>query len=537
MAETHSVALVWLRRDLRDHDHAAFAAALRQAQTVFAVFVFDRDILAPLLDASVNPHASARDRRVEFIRESLVDLDRALRRRGGGLIVRYAAARDEIPRLAAALGAEVVYAARDYEPAAVARDDAVGTALKADGRRLGMLRDQVIFDRDDLMTGAGRFYSVFTPYSRAWRRNLTPERLALRDSGAGDRHGATADHATPAAHIGRLAAPPARPAPDGSADPRPLDAPIPELRELGFEPADLAGAGLDPGQSGGARTLDRFLVHIGRYDRQRDFPHLDATSRLSPHLRFGTVSVRGLVREAIARGADAAHASADVNPRATNPGADVWLNELIWREFYFQVLHHAPQVARGAAFKPDYDRIGWIDGAEGDARFAAWCEGRTGYPIVDAAMAQFNATGFMHNRLRMVTASFLIKDLGVDWRRGEAYFAARLNDYDLSANNGGWQWCSSSGCDSQPWFRIFNPASQSQKFDPEGRFIRHWLPALAKVGPDALHDPAKLAAAVGRAGVRIGRHYPAPIVEHDAARKATLERYAVVKKAEEGTGE
>ncbi|WP_139826155.1 cryptochrome/photolyase family protein [Derxia lacustris] len=526
MADTHSTALVWLRRDLRDHDHAAFAAALRQARTVYAAFVFDRDILAPLLDADANPHASARDRRVEFIRESLVDLDAALRRRGGGLIVRHASARDEIPRLAAALGAEVVYATRDYEPAAVERDDAVGRALKAAGRRLGILRDQVVFDRDDLMTGAGRFYAVFTPYARAWRRNLTPERIAVRECGGG-MDCAAAEAPAPVG-AGRLAAPPTLPAPAGSADPRPLDAPLPALADLGFAPADLAGAGLLPGMTGAARALDAFLMRIGRYGRTRDFPHLDTTSRLSVHLRFGTVSARALVRAALAHGANvAADAASDDGPG----GADVWLNELIWREFYFQLLHHAPQIAAGAAFKPEYDRIDWVGGAEGEARFAAWRDGRTGYPIVDAAMAQFNATGFMHNRLRMVTASFLVKDLGIDWRRGEAWFAARLNDFDLAANNGGWQWCASSGCDAQPWFRIFNPSSQSLKFDPESRFIRHWLPALGRVAPEALHDPAKLALAAGRGGVRLGRDYPAPIVEHDAARKATLARYAVVKKS------
>ncbi|WP_034410540.1 cryptochrome/photolyase family protein [Derxia gummosa] len=577
MADTHSTALVWLRRDLRDHDHAALAAALRQAQAVHVAFVFDTDILAPLLDGARNAFASTRDRRVEFIRESLADLDAALRRRGGGLIVRHARAVDEIPRLAAALGAEVVYANRDYEPAAVARDDAVGHALKAAGRRLGILRDQVVFDRDDLMTGSGRFYSVFTPYSKAWRRNLTAERVAERRCDG----------------PGRFAPPPARPAPDGSADPRPLDAPIPALADLGFAPAGLDIGGLAPGMTGAARVLDAFLPRIGRYDRTRDIPHLDATSRLSAHLRFGTVSLRGLVRAALAHGANggepraadggnsdragrrdnspaslaaasggaatdpaddagndaspdddaaqpaldlgdtgiatAGRATAPADPEARN-GADVWLNELIWREFYFQILHHAPRIADGAAFKPEYDRIRWAEGAEADAHFAAWCEGRTGYPIVDAAMAQFNASGFMHNRLRMVVASFLVKDLGIDWRRGEAYFAARLNDFDFAANNGGWQWCASSGCDAQPWFRIFNPSSQSLKFDPEARFLRHWLPALGKVPADAIHDPLRLATAARRAGIRLGRDYPAPIVEHDAARKLTLERYAVVKK-------
>ena len=210
-------------------------------------------------------------------------------------------------------------------------------------------------------------------------------------------------------------------------------------------------------------------------------------------------------------------------------GAEVWLSELVWRDFYHQVLHHHPHVV-GHAFRPEYDRIRWAHGKAADAHFDAWCEGRTGYPLVDAAMHQINQTGYMHNRLRMVVASFLTKDLGIDWRRGEAYFALHLNDFDLAANNGGWQWAASSGCDAQPYFRIFNPVSQSQKFDPEARFIRRYLPALAKLPDKLIHAPwlarpVDLAAA----GLRLGVDYPEPIVDHAEARAQTLQRYAVVK--------
>jgi deoxyribodipyrimidine photo-lyase len=210
-------------------------------------------------------------------------------------------------------------------------------------------------------------------------------------------------------------------------------------------------------------------------------------------------------------------------------GAEVWLSELIWRDFYHQVLHHHPHVV-GASFKPAYDAIRWEHGKHAEELFAAWCEGRTGYPLVDAAMHQINQTGYMHNRLRMVVASFLTKDLGIDWRRGEAYFALHLNDFDLAANNGGWQWAASIGCDAQPYFRIFNPVSQSEKFDPEGKFIRRYLPQLAKLPDKLIHAPwlarpVDLAAA----GVGLGRDYPLPVVAHDAARARTLERYAVVK--------
>jgi deoxyribodipyrimidine photo-lyase len=236
-------------------------------------------------------------------------------------------------------------------------------------------------------------------------------------------------------------------------------------------------------------------------------------SYLSVHLRFGTVSIRELARFAFERSAQ-------------SDGAATWLSELIWREFYQQVLFHHPRVV-AASFRPEYDRIAWDEAPE---LFAAWCEGRTGYPLVDAAMAQINRSGYMHNRLRMVTASFLTKDLGIDWRRGEKYFARRLIDYDLAANNGGWQWAASSGCDAQPYFRIFNPMAQSEKFDPEGRFIKRYLPQLANLSAGEIHAPWLLSRERQRqAGCVIGTDYPPPIVDHAEARAKTLERYAVVR--------
>jgi len=240
-------------------------------------------------------------------------------------------------------------------------------------------------------------------------------------------------------------------------------------------------------------------------------------SYLSTHLRFGTVSVRRLAREARDR------------VQAGSRGAEVWLSELIWRDFYHQVLHHHPHVV-GHAFRPAYDRIRWEHGRHADERYAAWCEGRTGYPLVDAAMHQINQTGYMHNRLRMVSASFLVKDLGIDWRRGEAYFAEKLIDFDLAANNGGWQWAASTGCDAQPWFRIFNPVTQSEKFDPSGRFIRRYLPQLAALPDKLIHAPWRARPVdLAGAGIELGRDYPAPLVDHEVAREKTLARYAVVK--------
>jgi deoxyribodipyrimidine photo-lyase len=237
------------------------------------------------------------------------------------------------------------------------------------------------------------------------------------------------------------------------------------------------------------------------------------------HLRFGTISIRAL--------AGAAHALAVQG----SEGARVWLSELIWRDFYFQILSNFPHVVRGA-FKPEYDHIEWEQGERAQQRYDAWCQARTGYPLVDAAMTQLNHTGYMHNRLRMVVANFLVKDLGLDWRWGERYFAEKLIDFDLAANNGGWQWASSSGCDAQPYFRIFNPVSQSEKFDAEGQFIRRYLPQLAALRGAALHAPWKAAPGqLALAAVELGVSYPRPIVEHAQARARTLLRYAAIRSA------
>jgi deoxyribodipyrimidine photo-lyase len=477
-------ALVWFRRDLRAHDHAALAAALAAHRQVWCAFVFDTDILAPLPQRA--------DRRVAFIHDSLLALDARLREQGGGLIVRHGRAVEVIARLADELGVTAVYLNRDYEPAAVTRDQAVETRLAATGRRLVSLKDQVVFERDEVLTGSGTPFSVFTPYRRAWERRLTaePDAIAERVVRAGQR----------------LAPPP-----PGER--------MPSLADIGFEPVDLASLNIRPGSPGGDALLADFARRIGGYGRDRDFPAVRGPSYLSVHLRFGTVSVRELARLARASASDTA--SAD--------GASVWLGELIWRDFYFQILHHHPRVV-DAAFRPEYDRITWESGPVAERRLRAWQEGRTGYPLVDAAMRQLSHSGYMHNRLRMVTASFLVKDLGIDWREGERWFARELIDFDLAANNGGWQWAASTGCDAQPWFRIFNPVTQSQRFDPQGRFIRRYLPALAALPDRAIHAPWLVAPLelVG-AGIRLGENYPRPVVAHDAAREATLARYAVVK--------
>jgi len=275
---------------------------------------------------------------------------------------------------------------------------------------------------------------------------------------------------------------------------------------------------LPTGAAGGRSLFAEFFERMDDYQATRDFPAVKGPSYLGVHLRFGTVSVRHLAATAMQRAMQGSN------------GAAVWLSELVWREFYAQILANFPHVVTGA-FKPEYDAIVWEHGKRAQARYAAWCAGQTGYPLVDAAMAQINQTGYMHNRLRMVTASFLVKDLGIDWRWGERYFAQQLNDFDLSSNNGGWQWVASTGCDAQPYFRIFNPVSQSEKFDPQGKFIRRYLPQLAKLPTGALHAPWSAAPLeLHAAGVRLGHDYPAPVVLHDDARKSTLARYAAVRR-------
>lgn len=473
-------ALVWFRRDLRCTDHAALYHALRQYPRVYCVFVFDTEILGAL--------ASRDDRRVHFIHASVLELDRALHAMarqagatGGGLVVRHAAARRCIPELAAELGVQAVFTNRDYEPAARDRDAEVARALRQRGIGFQSFKDQALLDCDEVLNQQGEAYRVFTPYKRAWLQQLNGfQRQAY-------------PVAKYAAHLAIPAA----------------SAAMPTLADLGFNATDIAQS-IPTGMSGAQKMLEQFLPRLPRYAQARDYPARRGVSYLSVHLRFGTISIRELIRQAWPR----------VEHGCT--GAQTWVSELAWRDFYFMILWHHPYVVE-RAFRAEFDQVQWDDAPE---LWAAWSTGRTGYPLVDAAMRQLLQTGYMHNRLRMVVASFLTKDLGIDWRRGERFFARHLNDYDLAANNGGWQWAASTGCDAQPYFRIFNPVLQSRKFDPEGRFIRRYVPELAQVPDRHIHFPAAMKPAERQGcGLRLGVDYPEPVVDHAAARVRTLMRF------------
>ncbi len=479
-------ALFWFRRDLRAHDNASLHAALSGAKKVFCVFVFDRDILDAL--------PSKQDRRVEFIWESVVELRAALEALGGDLIIRHAFARDEIPTLARALKVDAVFTNQDYEPAAIARDTKVAAQLKKSDIAFHTRKDTVIFEKSEVLTQAGGTFSVFTPYKNAWLKKITDDTFSAYEIAPLKKRFAARGTASNSASIGEFG---------------PLS-----LADLGFETTNLKDM-VTPGMSGAAKLRDDFIERMENYKVARDFPSIKGVSYLSIHNRFGTISIRELARIAYTE-----------TLRRKNIGAETWLAELIWRDFYFQIIWHHPHVVKDA-FRPEYNALEW----QNDKKlFAAWCEARTGYPIIDAAMRQINQTGYMHNRLRMIVASFLTKDLLIDWRWGEKYFADILNDFDLSANNGGWQWAASTGCDAQPYFRIFNPVTQSERFDPEGKFIRKYIPELASVPNKFIHAPWTLPPLTQQAlGFAIGKDYPQPVVDHSVQRDKALALFKAVR--------
>lgn len=469
MQYNHS--LVWFRRDLRDFDHAALYHALKVSKQVSCVFVFDTNIL-DLLENKI-------DRRVEFIWESVNELKLALQQQGGDLIVKHGKAIDIIPELAKALDINAVFLNHDYEPSAIQRDQAVTSELASNTIALHSFKDQVLFEKNEVLNLSQQPYKVFTPYKNAVLKKLDDFYL----KGYPVKR-----------YIQRLA------------QASPTD--MPSLTSIGFSKTNLQQMKLPTGMRGGKALLDDFVERIVQYKTARDYPAVKGVSYLSTHLRFGTVSIRYLASTA---------------RHMENSGADTWLNELIWRDFYFQILHHNPNVADGETFNPQFNNLVFDNNQD---YFEAWCEGRTGFPIIDAAMRQINQTGYMHNRLRMVVASFLVKDLLIDWRWGERYFAEHLIDYDFSANNGGWQWAASTGCDAQPWFRIFNPTTQSKRFDQYGKFIRKYLPELSNCSDKEIHQPWQISSQRQKMiGLIIGEDYPKPIVDHAIQRLSALALY------------
>jgi deoxyribodipyrimidine photo-lyase len=468
--------LFWFRRDLRIKDNAGLYRALTHPSgaPVYCVFVFDRDILDAL--------PSKEDRRVEFLHGCVSQLQASLRQAGGELFVFHDSALKTIPQLAQSLSVSQVFTNEDYEPLAIERDRQIDRKLAALGIGFQSFKDQVLHAKSEVLTQAGQPFTVFTPYKNACLKKLGPQSLQPFPSEK---------------HLKHLA-----PVKTASA--------LPSLQALGFAPTNLQALKIEAGESGAETLIEKFTTPIDHYHEARDFPAKRGVSYLSVHNRFGTVSIRRLALWAFER---------------DTAGAKIWLNELLWRDFYFQILYHFPHAAQ-SAFKPKYTLLAY----ENDkGLFQAWCDAKTGYPIVDAAMRQINQTGFMHNRLRMIVASFLTKDLLIDWRWGERYFAQHLNDFDLAANNGGWQWAASTGCDAQPYFRIFNPVTQSERFDPQGHFIRRYLPELNAV-PDAhIHAPWLMSIeSQKKSQCTIGQHYPAPVVDHANARLKALALYKTV---------
>lgn len=435
------VAIFWFRRDLRLDDNAGLYHALKGPLPVLPLFIFDTDILDDL------PHP--KDARVEFIHQALHRIRDELEGLGGAVLVCHGKPEEVWATILRSIPVGAVYTNRDYEPYAKKRDGAIADLLKKNHIPFYSSKDHVIFEQGEILKDDRSPYTVFTPYSRKWLAKLATRQVY--------------DHTGMQSFF--LTAYPNSKYFDRFLKTGPL--PYPTLAELGFEPA---GIPFPPA------TVTRDLVR--KYDKTRNFPGEAGTSRLGIHFRFGTISIREKARHA----------------QALSP---VYLNELIWRDFYSQILAHFPHVV-DQPFKPQYARIPWREAPE---EFQCWCDGRTGYPIVDAGMRELNATGFMHNRVRMITASFLTKHLLIDWRLGEAYFAQKLLDFDLASNNGGWQWAAGCGTDAAPYFRIFNPSEQTKKFDPEFRYIRRWVPEF---------DTAA---------------YPPPIVEHSYARQRCLETY------------
>ena len=466
--------MAWFRRDLRLTDNRMLASATRDAERVWPVFVADPDLL------EAHAHATAR---TAWFEANVRALDARLRVQGSGLTVLHGRPEEVLRSFAAEVGAVTVHAAADEDPAAVARDERVAATVD-----LRLVDDQRIVPPAELRTGGGTAYTVYTPFRRALDARM--------DADAG------AATATAEADLSRLV--------------RVRDAHAVSLVRGGVTPPHELP---DAGERAATDRLRAFLrADVAGYRDERDRPDLDSTSHLSPYLRVGAISIRACWRAAL----NAADRARERDDRRLARGAATWRGELAWREFFAHVLAAHPRLAT-ESFRAEFDDIEWTSGAEGDDALAAWRDGRTGFPLVDAGMRQLGATGWMHNRARLVTASFLVKDAGVDWRRGASVFSERLLDADVQQNDGNWQWVAGVGTDAAPYFRIFNPTLQARKFDPDGTYIRRWVPELADVEDAHVHEPWRAPAPP--------TGYPPPILDHAEARQRTLARYGAARRS------
>lgn len=426
---SQAITIFWFRRDLRLHDNAALWSALKSGNPVLPIFIFDKAILDLL---------PKKDARVEFIHQEIAAMKAVLESKGSSLRMFYSTPNEVFKQLTEEYNIAEVWTNRDYEPYAQERDKTIFELLQEKNIVFKGAKDHVIFEKDEVTKDDKKPYTVFTPYSRKWKALLKPYHYKAYPN---EKYENAYIKTSPFENI--------------------------TLSSMGFEASGIE-----------IPSREISIDIIEKYDQTRDIPSMRGTSRLSLHLRFGTVSIRELTKIALVKN-------------------EKWLNELIWRDFYQMIIWHFPHSVEGS-FKPQYDRLEWINNNDD---FEKWCKGKTGYPIVDAGMRELNATGFMHNRVRMVVASFLTKHLLIDWRWGERYFAEKLLDFELASNIGGWQWAAGSGCDAAPYFRIFNPTSQTEKFDPQKKYIKHWVPEYG--------TPM----------------YPKPIVEHTFARNRCLETF------------
>lgn len=471
MNKPFSKSLVWLRRDLRLHDNTALHEAASQSNSISICFVFDTNILGKLKNKN--------DQRVDFIYQILQDIKQTLKKYGSDIWILFGDPVHEIPKLAESINANAVFVNRDYEKYGVNRDNDVQKKLSLLNKTFHSFKDQVLFEADEIVTKNNTYYSVFSPY-----RNNHLEKLLTSGSGANSYQ-----------------------LDDINFEKFTIEKTL-TLDDIGFDSSNISSFQIATTHQDIQKQIAEFKDRLEHYDQTRNFPAIKGVSYLSVHNRFGTISIREIANICL--------------QNYSTPGSKSWLNELIWRDFYFQIIVNFSHVQDGHSFKQQYDNLQYENN---ESFFESWKQGMTGFPIVDAAMRQLNTTGYMHNRLRMIVASFLTKDLLIDWRWGEKYFKEKLIDYDFSANNGGWQWAASVGCDAQPWFRIFNPLLQSQKFDSDGKFIKKYVPELSEFDKKNIHEPHTKFTP---------KDYPKPIIDHATQRPKALKMFEhvnnVVKK-------